>query len=143
MRTFAINEKNTQLDQKRKEMMARGLPKQAAIKGVNNIVLVSSGKGGVGKSTTSGEHLINYCIFEMIKYILFVVVNLAAAMKLICPKKDIGLLDTDVFGPSIPLMMNLNKTPLLTEDNLMVPLINYGIKWYLTYFFGFISQVHQ
>lgn len=56
-------------------------------------------------------------------------VNLAAAMKLIYPKKEIGLLDTDVFGPSIPLMMNLNQQPLLTKDNLMEPLTNYGIKW--------------
>lgn len=59
-----------------------------------------------------------------------IVVNLAAAIKCVYPKKEVGLLDTDVFGPSIPLMMNLNETPLLTEDNLMVPLLNYGIKWY-------------
>lgn len=41
------------------------------------------------------------------------------------------MLDADVFGPTVPLMMNLNDTPLLNKDNLMEPLVNYGIKWYL------------
>lgn len=57
------------------------------------------------------------------------VVNLAVALKLVNPDKNIGLLDADVFGPSVPLMMNLNDTPLLNNDNLMIPLENYGIKW--------------
>ncbi|XP_066595315.1 iron-sulfur cluster transfer protein NUBPL isoform X2 [Prorops nasuta] len=88
--------------------MARGLPKKKPIKGVKQIVLVASGKGGVGKSTTS--------------------VNLATALKLLEPQKQVGLLDADVFGPSIPLMMNLNESPILNEENLMEPLINYGVK---------------
>lgn len=58
-----------------------------------------------------------------------VTVNLAAAIKQMDYK--VGLLDTDVFGPSVPLMMNLNDTPLLNKDNLMEPLVNYGIKWYV------------
>lgn len=45
------------------------------------------------------------------------------------PQKSIGLLDADVFGPSVPLMMNLNDSPLLNKDNLMIPLENYGVKW--------------
>lgn len=89
--------------------MSRGLPKKKPIKGVKQIIIVASGKGGVGKSTTS--------------------VNLATALKVIEPKKSIGLLDADVFGPSIPLMMNLQQSPLLNKNNLMEPLINYGIKW--------------
>lgn len=89
--------------------MSRGLPKKKPIKGVKQIIIVASGKGGVGKSTTS--------------------VNLATALKVIEPKKSIGLLDADVFGPSIPLMMNLKQSPLLNKNNLMEPLINYGIKW--------------
>ncbi|XP_075228415.1 NUBP iron-sulfur cluster assembly factor, mitochondrial isoform X1 [Lycorma delicatula] len=96
------------LEKKRAELMARGLPKQKPIPGVNNILLVASGKGGVGKSTTA--------------------VNLATAMATLQPKLEIGLLDADVFGPSIPLMMNVNESPLLTEDDLMVPLLNYGVK---------------
>ncbi|XP_046830497.1 iron-sulfur protein NUBPL [Vespa crabro] len=100
--------KNINLEAKRKEIMSRGLPKKKPIKGVKQILIVSSGKGGVGKSTTS--------------------VNLATALKVIDPKKSIGLLDADVFGPSIPLMMNLKQSPLLNKNNLMEPLINYGIK---------------
>lgn len=96
------------LDKRQKELMSRGLPKQKPINGVKDIVLVASGKGGVGKST--------------------VAVNLAVALKLLYPAKEIGLLDADVFGPSIPLMMNLHETPLLTNDDKMKPLINYGVK---------------
>ncbi|KAL2718795.1 iron-sulfur protein NUBPL [Vespula squamosa] len=100
--------KNLNLEAKRKEIMSRGLPKKKPIKGVKQILIVASGKGGVGKSTTS--------------------VNLATALKVIEPKKSIGLLDADVFGPSIPLMMNLQQSPLLNKNNLMEPLVNYGIK---------------
>ncbi|XP_072399866.1 iron-sulfur cluster transfer protein NUBPL [Diabrotica undecimpunctata] len=102
------SEKNVDLKQKREQIMSRGLPKQKPIPGVKDIILISSGKGGVGKSTTS--------------------VNLAAALKHLNPNKGIGLLDADVFGPSVPLMMNLDDQPLLTKDNLMEPLINYGVK---------------
>lgn len=89
--------------------MARGLPKKKPIKGVKQILLVASGKGGVGKSTTS--------------------VNLATALKITEPTKDVGLLDADIFGPTIPLMMNLHQSPMLNEDDLMEPLVNYGVKW--------------
>ena len=57
--------------------------------------------------------------------------NLAAGLKLAYPDSDVGLLDVDVFGPSIPLMMNLHDTLLLNEKNLMVPLVNYGVKWWV------------
>lgn len=89
--------------------MGKSLPKQKPIPGVKQIMIVASGKGGVGKSTTS--------------------VNLAVALKLIEPDKSVGLLDADVFGPSIPLMMNLHESPLVNKNNLMEPLVNYGIKW--------------
>ena len=105
--TSTVNQEN--LSQKQKEILARGLPKQKAIDGVKQILIVASGKGGVGKSTTS--------------------VNLALALRLIEPTKSVGLLDADVFGPSIPLMMNINDSPLLNKNNLMEPLVNYGIKW--------------
>lgn len=49
---FKRNESN--LDERRAKIMAKGLPKQKPIKGVNNIILVASGKGGVGKTTVSG-----------------------------------------------------------------------------------------
>lgn len=51
-------------------------------------------------------------------------------MKAIDQTKEIGLLDADVFGPSVPLMMNVSGEPILNNDNLMEPLLNYGVKWY-------------
>ncbi|GFV91291.1 iron-sulfur protein NUBPL [Trichonephila clavipes] len=78
------------------------------IAGVKDIIVVASGKGGVGKSTTA--------------------VNLALAISANNQDKLVGLLDADVYGPSIPLMMNLNDQPELTKNNLIKPLVNYGIK---------------
>ncbi|KAI8911709.1 iron-sulfur protein IND1 [Gorgonomyces haynaldii] len=85
--------------------MARGLPQKRQIPGVSSVILVSSAKGGVGKSTTS--------------------VNLSLGLQ--HHGKRVGLLDADVFGPSIPTMMNLDGEPLI-KDGKLVPLINYGIK---------------
>lgn len=90
-----------------KELMARSLPKQMPISGVNHIVVVSSGKGGVGKSTTA--------------------VNLACTLAQMGQR--IGLMDADVFGPSIPLMMNIHEQPFVDDRNLMIPPVNYGVKW--------------
>lgn len=73
-----------------------------------------------------------------ILYRCLVSVNLATALKLIRPEKGIGLLDTDVFGPSIPLMMNLHEEPFLTRENLMEPLLNYGVKWYFSFLFNLL-----
>jgi len=46
---------STNEDERKKAMMARGLPKRKPIEGVKNVVLVASGKGGVGKSTVAGD----------------------------------------------------------------------------------------
>lgn len=89
--------------------MARGLPKRKRIKDVKQILLVASGKGGVGKST--------------------IAVNLATALKVVEPKRSVGLLDADVFGPSVPVMMNIHESPAINHENLMEPLVNYGVKW--------------
>lgn len=101
--------KQENLEARQREVMARGLPKRKRIMGVKQIFLIASGKGGVGKSTTA--------------------VNLATALKIIEPRKSIGLLDADVFGPSIPLMMNIHESPALNRENFMEPLVNYGVKW--------------
>ncbi|XP_054652653.1 iron-sulfur protein NUBPL [Dunckerocampus dactyliophorus] len=95
------------LQERQKQQMARGLPKQKPITGVKQVVVVASGKGGVGKSTTA--------------------VNLALGLMANDPSKTVGLLDADVYGPSIPKLMNLTGNPELTDSNRMLPLTNYGI----------------
>ncbi len=71
-----------------------------------NIVAIASGKGGVGKSTFS--------------------VNLATALNSLDLK--VGLLDADIYGPSIPRMMGISKKPIMNENKKLIPLENYGIK---------------
>lgn len=58
---FSLKSSNTKdgvLQDKRSKIMARGLPKQKPIEGVKQVLLVASGKGGVGKSTTAGKTFI-------------------------------------------------------------------------------------
>ncbi len=74
------------------------------IEGVKKIILIAAGKGGVGKSTISA----------------------LLAHKLKSEGKRIGIIDADIYGPSIPHMFNLNGRPKI-ENNRMIPLQNYGI----------------
>ncbi|XP_022758359.1 iron-sulfur protein NUBPL-like isoform X2 [Durio zibethinus] len=80
---------------------------QLRINGVKDVIAVASGKGGVGKSTTA--------------------VNLAVALAIKCRLK-VGLLDADVYGPSVPTMMNIHQKPEVTRDMKMIPIENYGVK---------------
>lgn len=73
--------------------------------GVGKVIAVASGKGGVGKST--------------------VAVNLALALKALGNR--VGLLDADVYGPSVPLMMGSEATPRAGEDKKLYPVEKYGI----------------
>lgn len=80
---------------------------QAPIKGVKKIIAVGSGKGGVGKSTTS--------------------VNLAAALKQL--GYQVGLLDADIYGPSIPRMLGAAKDrPEVDNEQKILPVIKHGIR---------------
>ncbi|KAG5513638.1 hypothetical protein PMAC_000676 [Pneumocystis sp. 'macacae'] len=72
------------------------LPKKSKISGIDKVIAVASAKGGVGKSTIS--------------------TNLAVAMSL--SGRKVGLLDADIFGPSIPKMFNLFEKPYLSESTL-------------------------
>merc|ERR1719481_1831366 len=99
--------KGEDLKKRQEQLMGRNLPKRKSVEGVGKVVLVASGKGGVGKSTTA--------------------VNLALALAQSPAKNKVGLLDTDVFGPSIPDMMAVSELPLLDSNNKMLPVQNYGV----------------
>ncbi|KAF3972429.1 hypothetical protein CMV_004054 [Castanea mollissima] len=85
----------------------RGYSSIKKVEGIKHAIAVASGKGGVGKSTTA--------------------VNLAVALATKCQLK-VGLLDADVYGPNVPIMMKINSKPEVTEDKKMVPIENYGVK---------------
>ncbi len=76
------------------------------IPGINAIIAVASGKGGVGKSTLA--------------------VNLALGLHALGLK--VGLLDADVYGPSVPRMLGLNRKPETRDNKKLIPLEAYGIK---------------
>ena len=97
-----------QLARHQEQLMKRGLPKKRTLSQVSKVVLVASGKGGVGKSTTA--------------------VNLSMALSRDLDLR-VGLLDADVFGPSVHVMMGLEgKKPEVTMEKEMVPLKNLGLE---------------
>ena len=81
-------------------------PRKMEIPGIKHIIAVASGKGGVGKSTTA--------------------VNLALGMA--AGGKKVGLLDADIYGPSIPRMMGINRRPESRDGKILIPLENWGIR---------------
>lgn len=93
-------------------------PQNQVLPGVKHIIAVASGKGGVGKST--------------------VAVNIASA--LVRTGAKVGLMDTDVYGPSIPTMFDLFERPNITTQKKLIPLEKYGIKMVSM---GFLVDVNQ
>ena len=84
----------------------RGPAGPQGVPGVQHVIAVASGKGGVGKST--------------------VAVNLALALAGLGNR--VGLLDADVYGPSVPLMLGLHERPQSTEDRRIIPVERFGLK---------------
>src|SRR6202522_3042647 len=85
-----------------------------ALPGVSKIIAVGSGKGGVGKTT--------------------VAVNLAIALSKL--GKHVGLMDADIYGPNVPLMMGSSQSPKVGPGNMIEPNLTHGIK---TISIGYIS----
>jgi ATP-binding protein involved in chromosome partitioning len=89
-------------------MVRRAAPArpQQLLPGVKNVIAVASGKGGVGKTTVS--------------------VNLAAALAI--EGASVGLLDADITGPNVPLMMGVEGQPVASPEGKITPLERYGVK---------------
>lgn len=96
--------------------MQRGLPIQTPIPGIKHIVAVASAKGGVGKSTTSGMLYSLIIIKILLLLIENLLVNLALSLSNYFGKR-VGVLDADLFGPSIPRMMNVGGEPGVDGDS--------------------------
>ena len=81
-------------------------PGVALVPGVRNIIAVASGKGGVGKSTTA--------------------VNLALALQ--AEGARVGLLDADIYGPSVPTLLGVSQRPDSADGKTMSPVVGHGIQ---------------
>jgi ATP-binding protein involved in chromosome partitioning len=79
---------------------------QKGVPGVKHVIAIASGKGGVGKSTVSA--------------------NLACALQHLGAR--VGLLDCDIYGPSIPLMMGVHEKPTISAESRLVPPVAHGVK---------------
>jgi ATP-binding protein involved in chromosome partitioning len=85
---------------------AQQMPQRQPIPGVKYLVAVASGKGGVGKTT--------------------VAVNLALALAKMGNK--VGLLDADVYGPNVPIMLGSTAEPMATQQQRIIPVVAQGLK---------------
>ncbi len=102
-----------------KVMEGRALSMDEMLPTVKNIIGIASGKGGVGKTTVS--------------------VNLALALAQTGAK--VGILDADIYGPSVPLMLGMGKSAMEVENNKLQPANSHGLK--VVSFGFFAEQDHQ
>ena len=84
---------------------ASPMSKQSEIPGVAAVIAVASGKGGVGKSTTA--------------------LNLALGLRDLGLR--VGLLDADIYGPSVPRLTGIREKPQLNDDKKMIPIVRFGL----------------
>ena len=92
-------------DSKPDEAAPKQPEKQPILPGVKNIIAVASGKGGVGKSSVAA--------------------NLAVSLSK--AGHSVGLLDTDIYGPSVPTMFGVTERPNITTDKKLVPIYKHGV----------------
>lgn len=98
-----------------KQAPTNGTPMgQQPIPGVKYVIAIASGKGGVGKST--------------------VAINLAAELS---KKYKVGVLDLDIYGPSLPMVIGSNEQPKITAEQKLIPIEKFGMKFMS---FGFINS---
>ena len=98
-----------------KQAPTNGAPMgQQPIPGVKYVIAIASGKGGVGKST--------------------VAINLAAQLS---KKYKVGVLDLDIYGPSLPIVIGSNDQPKITAEQKLIPIEKFGMKFMS---FGFINS---
>jgi len=106
--TIGINiSKQRELDGEGSEQPSQQSPpkQEPVLSGVKHVIAVASGKGGVGKSTVAA--------------------NLAVALAKTGAR--VGLLDTDIYGPSVPTMFNVTERPNITTKKKLVPIERYGV----------------